>query len=189
MLYTLYAVFLLITARTIFKMVEFSAGVNGPVPTHEWYLYAFDAAPIFAALCILALIHPGRVLRGPGSEYAKLGKVERRELRRRVEAEEGIEHKNGGANVEMGPVLMGDPRRPRGGSIAGPTVLQSKTMTAYAGPGRAPHQARHQRYASAESGQDDGLVGLLKAERDARSRSASPVPPYSRADSPFVDAA
>jgi hypothetical protein len=32
------------------------------VPFHEVYAYALDAAPMMLALCILAVLHPGRFL-------------------------------------------------------------------------------------------------------------------------------
>jgi hypothetical protein len=69
--YTLYAVLALITVRIIFRLVEFSAGVDGAT-NHlvgtEGYILGLDAAPMMIALLLLAIIHPGIVLKGPGSE-------------------------------------------------------------------------------------------------------------------------
>jgi len=48
------------------------------IETHEFYLYVFDAAPMFLALLIFNLYHPGRVLIGPESEYPKLTKEEKK---------------------------------------------------------------------------------------------------------------
>ncbi|KFY22835.1 hypothetical protein V493_06293 [Pseudogymnoascus sp. VKM F-4281 (FW-2241)] len=71
LLYTLYAALALISTRIIFRLVEFSSGINGPIPTNESYFYGLEATPMFLCLFSLAVIHPGRYLRGPGSEFAK----------------------------------------------------------------------------------------------------------------------
>lgn len=57
--------------RIIFRLVEFSSGMYGPIPTHESYFYGLEATPMFLSISALAVIHPGRYLRGPGSEFAK----------------------------------------------------------------------------------------------------------------------
>lgn len=57
--------------RIIFRLVEFSSGIYGPIPTNESYFYGLEATPMFLALFSLAVIHPGRYLRGPGSEFTK----------------------------------------------------------------------------------------------------------------------
>jgi hypothetical protein len=80
-LYALYSVVILITIRTVYRLVEFSAGLNGRIPTHEWFMYVFDALPMFCAIVVLAVWHPGGVLYGLGSEYEKIGLNERRKLR------------------------------------------------------------------------------------------------------------
>jgi hypothetical protein len=51
--------------------LEFSGGVNGPLPTHEWFYYVFDATAMFFANLIFAIWHPGRYLVGPDSEFPK----------------------------------------------------------------------------------------------------------------------
>jgi hypothetical protein len=70
--YTLYAVLGLITIRIIFRLVEFSAGIdesaNALIGT-EGYALGLDAVPMTLALSLLAAVHPGVVLRGPGSEF------------------------------------------------------------------------------------------------------------------------
>ena len=71
LIYTLYGALILISIRIIFRLVEFSSGIYGPIPTHESYFYGLEATPMFLALFSLAVIHPGRYLRGPGSEFAK----------------------------------------------------------------------------------------------------------------------
>ncbi|KAL5345294.1 hypothetical protein ACLOAV_009664 [Pseudogymnoascus australis] len=69
--YTLYGSLALISIRIIFRLVEFSSGIYGPIPTNESYFYGLEATPMFLALFSLAVIHPGRYLRGPGSEFTK----------------------------------------------------------------------------------------------------------------------
>ncbi|THC93161.1 hypothetical protein EYZ11_007370 [Aspergillus tanneri] len=69
LLYSLYAVLIFITIRNVFRLVEFSDGINGPTATHEAYFYCLEALPILAAVTILAVIHPSCVLRGPDSEF------------------------------------------------------------------------------------------------------------------------
>ncbi|KAF2264670.1 hypothetical protein CC78DRAFT_224277 [Lojkania enalia] len=69
--YALYAVLLLITTRIIFRLVEFSAGIetSNPLPYHEVYPLVLDAFPMLMAALILTVIHPGLVLKGPDSEF------------------------------------------------------------------------------------------------------------------------
>jgi hypothetical protein len=74
LLYILYASLALITTRIIFRLVEFAAGDDpstNPIPFHEAYLMALDALPMFIALVLMNLVHPGRILAGEGSEFPK----------------------------------------------------------------------------------------------------------------------
>ena len=71
LLYTLYTTLGLITIRIIYRLVQYSAGVLSTIPTHEVYFYCFDALPMFLALVLLNIAHPGRYLIGPESEYPK----------------------------------------------------------------------------------------------------------------------
>ena len=71
LLYVLYGALALISVRIIFRLVEFSSGLYGPIPTHESYFYALEATPMCLALAFLAIFHPGRYLRGEGAEFAK----------------------------------------------------------------------------------------------------------------------
>ncbi|KAH8817363.1 RTA1 like protein-domain-containing protein [Xylogone sp. PMI_703] len=65
-----------IMIRIIFRIIEFSAGVNSSLTAniegHEFYIYVFDALPLFVALVLLNVVHPGTVLVGPDSEFRKL---------------------------------------------------------------------------------------------------------------------
>src|SRR5262249_54294190 len=70
LLWLLYVVLALIVYRNIFRLVEFSAGTLSTITTHEWFVYFFDATPMFAALVSFHVFHPGRVLRGPNSDFS-----------------------------------------------------------------------------------------------------------------------
>ncbi|KAF2036625.1 hypothetical protein EK21DRAFT_45544, partial [Setomelanomma holmii] len=68
--YSLYAVLVLITMRIIFRLCEFSGGIDpekNKLPYQERYALGLDAFPMMLALLILAVVHPGLVLRGPES--------------------------------------------------------------------------------------------------------------------------
>jgi hypothetical protein len=95
--YSLYAVLVLITMRIIFRLVEFSAGVDpekNELPYKESYALGLDAFPMMLALLILAVVHPGLVLRGSESEFPsrKERKAEKKE-KKRVKKEEKLERK------------------------------------------------------------------------------------------------
>ncbi|RDW58835.1 hypothetical protein BP6252_13311 [Coleophoma cylindrospora] len=96
--YILYASLGLITYRIIFRIVEFSAGakssIHRAINDNEWYVYVFDEAPMFLALVVFLIYHPGRALKGPGSEFPKLTKeqkVERKEEKKRIKEERKLQ--------------------------------------------------------------------------------------------------
>ncbi|MCJ1318600.1 hypothetical protein MMC15_003930 [Xylographa vitiligo] len=74
LLFTLYTSLALISLRIFFRLVEFSAGTgsSNPLPSHEIYFYAFDAMPMLLALITMNVVHPGRILVGPGSELPRM---------------------------------------------------------------------------------------------------------------------
>lgn len=59
---------------------------SNPIPFHEAYSYALDAFPMLAALVILAVWHPGRVLQGPNSDFT-LVRAERKAAKKAAKAE------------------------------------------------------------------------------------------------------
>ncbi|KAH6676560.1 RTA1 like protein-domain-containing protein [Halenospora varia] len=76
LLYTIYAVLLLITIRIIFRLVEYSEGLTSKIPSHEAYQYALDSLPMLVALVLLNVVHPGQVMQGkecdiPGRKQRK----------------------------------------------------------------------------------------------------------------------
>jgi len=48
---------------------------------HEVYQYVFDATPMFFALVLMNVIHPGTVLAGQDSKFAKLTKEEKKQAK------------------------------------------------------------------------------------------------------------
>jgi hypothetical protein len=102
--YAVYAVLALITMRIIFRLIEFSGGVEpaeNKLPYEEKYALGLDAFPMVLAVFILAVMHPGMVLKGPGSEFPsrkerkaeqKAIKAEKKEAKRvRKEGHSGVE--------------------------------------------------------------------------------------------------
>ncbi|KAJ6452048.1 RTA1 like protein-domain-containing protein [Mycena sanguinolenta] len=55
----------LITIRIVFRLVEFSSGVYSPITMHEAPFYCLEALPMFVALLLWNISHPGKVLVGP----------------------------------------------------------------------------------------------------------------------------
>ena len=86
LLYALYATLGLITTRIIYRLIQYSAGVLSTIPTHEVFFYCFDALPMFLALLLLNLAHPGRYLIGPDSEYPKKSRQQKKEEAREKKA-------------------------------------------------------------------------------------------------------
>ncbi|KAE8445853.1 hypothetical protein EG329_012776 [Mollisiaceae sp. DMI_Dod_QoI] len=80
MLYTMYAVILLITIRIIFRLIEYSSGFNSSIPNTEAYMYCLDSVPMFIALVLLNVTHPGNIMPGkesdmPSRKERKMGKA------------------------------------------------------------------------------------------------------------------
>lgn len=97
--YTMYIVLVLITIRIIFRLVEFSGGINpdnNRLPFVEAYALGLDAVPMLIAAFLLAVVHPGTVLKGPESQFPsrKERKVER--VARKAEKKEIKEAKKRG---------------------------------------------------------------------------------------------
>ncbi|TGO92102.1 hypothetical protein BPOR_0010g00140 [Botrytis porri] len=76
LLYALYAVILLITIRIIFRLAEYSQGLKSSIPNHEAFQYSLDSVPMFFALVILNIFHPGRIMAGQDSSIP--GRKERK---------------------------------------------------------------------------------------------------------------
>lgn len=86
--FALYTSLVLITIRIIFRLVEFSAGLDpkkNPLPFEENYALGLDAVPMLLAILILAIYHPGLALKGPESVFPP--RKERRAERKAKKAE------------------------------------------------------------------------------------------------------
>jgi hypothetical protein len=59
---TLYISSVCILVRSVFRVVEFSGGSDGPLMRSEVYLYVFDAVLMLAVLVNLNIVHPGDIL-------------------------------------------------------------------------------------------------------------------------------
>jgi len=59
----LYVASMLVLVRNLVRVVEFVQGGDGEILQHETYLYVFDARPMFLLVVVVAVLHPGRVVR------------------------------------------------------------------------------------------------------------------------------
>ncbi|RSM01349.1 hypothetical protein CEP52_008630 [Fusarium oligoseptatum] len=61
-IFVLYAASGFIMVRSIFRIVEYITGTNGPLQSTEIYIYVFDASLIFITTALFNIFHPGRVI-------------------------------------------------------------------------------------------------------------------------------
>lgn len=54
--------------RIIFRLIEYSSGLNSTIPQHEAYQYCLDSLPMLIASILLNIIHPGRIMPGKESD-------------------------------------------------------------------------------------------------------------------------
>ncbi|KAF7291107.1 RTA1-domain-containing protein [Mycena indigotica] len=87
-LYTMYSCIVLITIRIVFRLIEFSAGLFSPLTMHEAPFYATEALPMFLALLVWNISHPGVILQGPDSELPKKQKKSKKDKKASVSDEE-----------------------------------------------------------------------------------------------------
>lgn len=66
MLWALYTCMLAITIRIVYRLVEFSAGlgISNPLPKNEPLLYILESTPMFLAILVWNIFHPGRYMYG-----------------------------------------------------------------------------------------------------------------------------
>ena len=74
----------LITVRVIFRLVEYAAGTDSTVAHSESFFYVFDALPMFTAIALFNVYHPGHVLAGSEGEFPKRTRAEKEEERRKA---------------------------------------------------------------------------------------------------------
>lgn len=93
LLISLYVVMVLVIIRNIYRLVEFSTGVDSVILKHEWYGYVWDATPMFLALLVLNIIYPGKILQGPRADFKqedkaiKMAKKEKKAEKKRQKQE------------------------------------------------------------------------------------------------------
>ena len=58
----------LILLRNVVRIVEYIQGYDGYIENHEWFLYLFDAVPMFAVMVIMAVIYAPVLLKYSGME-------------------------------------------------------------------------------------------------------------------------
>lgn len=78
LLYIIYAVLTLITIRIIFRLVEYSSGLDSQIPNHEAYMFILESLPMFVAIMLFNVVHPGAVM--PGKENNIPGRKERKAM-------------------------------------------------------------------------------------------------------------
>ncbi|KAH7229874.1 hypothetical protein BKA60DRAFT_646233 [Fusarium oxysporum] len=76
LLYCLYFAVILISARIIFRLIEYSGGLKSSIPRHEAYQYCLDSLLMLIASCVFNIVHPGRVM--PGKQGDLPNKAERK---------------------------------------------------------------------------------------------------------------
>lgn len=79
LLYIVYAALALITIRIIFRLVEYSSGLDSQIPNHEAYMFILESLPMFIAIALFNIVHPGAVM--PGKENNIPGRKERKNLK------------------------------------------------------------------------------------------------------------
>ncbi|KFA74033.1 hypothetical protein S40288_05177 [Stachybotrys chartarum IBT 40288] len=70
LLCVLYLSLVFVSIRVIYRLVEFSGGLehDSPLNTQEAYFYVLEAGPMFLAIAGFNIVHPGRVITGPNAE-------------------------------------------------------------------------------------------------------------------------
>jgi len=87
LLYVEYAVVILITVRIIFRLIEYSSGINSSIPQHEVYQYVFDSTLMLFALVAFNVFHPGFMM--PGNEANMPKRKARKALKRQGQTVSG----------------------------------------------------------------------------------------------------
>ncbi|KUJ13210.1 RTA1-domain-containing protein [Mollisia scopiformis] len=85
LLFTLYGSLALITLRIIYRLVEYARGEDpsNPLPYHEAFFYCLDATPMFIAVTIMCITHPGTILKGENAEFPKMSRKEKKAEKQR----------------------------------------------------------------------------------------------------------
>lgn len=93
LLILMYVVMGLVILRNVYRLIEFSTGVDSTITRHEWYQYVWDATPMFLASLVLNIVYPGKVLQGPRADFRqedkeiKMAKKEKKADKKRQKQE------------------------------------------------------------------------------------------------------
>ncbi|EGO03666.1 hypothetical protein SERLA73DRAFT_46678, partial [Serpula lacrymans var. lacrymans S7.3] len=93
LLYVLYATLGLITLRIIYRLVEYSDGFHSTITESEAFYYCLDALPMFCAIALYNVWHPGLILIGLDSDFPKKVKKTKEEKKREKEEEKNRKHR------------------------------------------------------------------------------------------------
>ena len=63
------AVVILISVRIIFRLIEYSHGLDSSISRHEVFQYIFDSTLMFIAMALFNIEHPGRLMPGKDSNW------------------------------------------------------------------------------------------------------------------------
>jgi len=96
LLYVMYGALVLITIRIIFRLIEWSHGVNSSIPNHEVFMFIFDSLPMWIAIFLFNIVHPGKIMPGKESDLPS-----RKEYRRLKKANKEAMVRSGGIPLEF----------------------------------------------------------------------------------------
>ncbi|KAH4041465.1 hypothetical protein HBI24_011880 [Parastagonospora nodorum] len=73
LIYALYACLLTISIRIFYRLAEFSGGLgnSNPLPSNEPVLYVLESAPMWLAILVWNIFHPGRFIHGPDAKMPR----------------------------------------------------------------------------------------------------------------------
>jgi hypothetical protein len=73
LIWALYGCLLAITIRIIYRLAEFSAGLgaNNPLPSNEPVLYVLESTPMWLAILVWNIVHPGRFIQGEDAKMPR----------------------------------------------------------------------------------------------------------------------
>ncbi|KAF5864598.1 hypothetical protein ETB97_007156 [Aspergillus alliaceus] len=85
MVICMYITLLCLTTRIIYRLVEFADTDKAgklPLSTKEAPFYCLECVPIFCAMLLWNIFHPGRMMPGADSEFPKMSRKERKQMKR-----------------------------------------------------------------------------------------------------------
>ena len=88
--------------RIIFRICEYSKGLQSTLPNHEAYQYCLDSLPMLGALVVLNIIHPGRLMPGSNGNIPSR-KARKNGIRTKLDLSSGSEM----AETELNPHFGG----------------------------------------------------------------------------------